>query len=185
MVSCTKEPKHRQVVTNNTKNVSVPDKSGAENSNEVLTKQDSLEKALTQYVSSVYLKDQDLQLLEKNDKRFSYERIDLNQDGKDEIFINFSSPYFCGSGGCTVLLLSHDLKLVTRFTVMRPPLYVDSKNHNDWKVLWLQEGDAWKMLKYNNGQYPSNPSILKTSAQIPDSEKTEILNPEKQRFLSF
>jgi hypothetical protein len=47
--------------------------------------------------------------------------FDLNNDGKKEIFVALVSPYFCGSGGCTLLILNPDFTLNSRMTLVNFP----------------------------------------------------------------
>ena len=50
----------------------------------------------------------DLPAMTKEDRFFYYEAFDLNNDKKDEYFVGFSNPYFCGSGGCSGYILNND-----------------------------------------------------------------------------
>ena len=45
----------------------------------------------------------DMNGLTENDRQFQFYKIDLNNDGNQEIFVRLMSSYFCGSGGCTFL----------------------------------------------------------------------------------
>ena len=101
-----------------------------------------------------------MELLSVEDHKFQYFAVDLNGDGKEEYFVNFMSPYFCGTGGCTVLLLDHESNIITKFTVMDNPIYVEKSEHNGWKVLLVRSEGELKELKYENGTYPINPSVL-------------------------
>lgn len=102
----------------------------------------------------------DLANLQEIDRKFQYYQVDLNGDGKDEYFVNFMSPYFCGSGGCTILLLDHESNVITKFSVMRTPLYVEKAENEGWRDILVRSQGELKELKYNNGKYPSNPSVL-------------------------
>ncbi len=102
----------------------------------------------------------DMANLQEIDRKFQYYQVDLNGDGKDEYFVNFLSPYFCGSGGCTVLLLDHESNIITKFTVMNTPIYVENAMHNGWRDILVRSEGELKELQYNKGKYPSNPSVL-------------------------
>jgi len=106
-----------------------------------------------------YLKD-DLQFLQANDRKFQFYKIDLNADGKEEIFIRFMTSYFCGSGGCTFLLLDKYGAIITKFSVTRPPIFVEPSKENGWARLLVKDSGVFKELLFNNGTYPSNPSVL-------------------------
>lgn len=111
------------------------------------------------FLINVYLKD-DLQFLQANDRKFQFYKIDLNADGKEEIFIRFMTPYFCGSGGCTFLLLDKYGTIITKFSVTRAPIFVEPSKENGWARLLVKDSGVFKELLFNNGTYPSNPSVL-------------------------
>lgn len=120
---------------------------------------DQMAANIKNFLMNDYLKN-DLANLQEIDRKYQYYSIDMNGDGKDEYFVNFLSPYFCGSGGCTMLLLDHEANVITKFTVMQTPVYVEQGEEGEWRdILVFSEGEL-KELKYNNGKYPSNPSVL-------------------------
>ncbi len=147
--------------------------------------QDATAEKIAHYIANDYLTPEDLKVIGMNERKFRYQSIDLNGDGKMEVFVSFFTPYFCGSGGCTVLLLDDALKPVTRFTVTRPPFYTDSKTENGWSVLYLKNGDQWKKLTYQNGSYPKNPSMVKSTNHAPDEKATEILPDDIDTSFTF
>lgn len=120
---------------------------------------DQMAANIKNFLTNDYLKS-DMEMLSEIDRKFQYYSVDLNGDGKDEYFVNFLSPYFCGTGGCTVLLLDHESNVITKFTVMNNPIYVEQAKNNGWSdILVFSEGEL-KEMKYENGKYPSNPSVL-------------------------
>ncbi len=136
---------------------------------------DELAVKIKDFINSRFLKPNDLQAINVDEKKFQLFQVDLNKDGKNEVFVYLNSPYFCGSGGCTVLLLSDKLELITKFTVTRPPLFVEPTEKNGWNVLSVQSGNEWKELVYNNGTYPANPSVVKKATYVaPDANALEI-----------
>ncbi|PJX22880.1 hypothetical protein CAP47_07620 [Psychroflexus sp. S27] len=149
---------------------------------------DELGERIKAYLESDFLNDADLRAIDKEDKQFQIHEIDLNRDGENEIFVNFKTPYFCGTGGCQLLLLTSDLKLVTKFTVTRTPFYVSHKMKNGWSVLEVYSEGNLKELVYNNNSYPSNPSLLENSQDGKPSDKSKILfqnNAEKYKNYRF
>lgn len=87
------------------------------------------------------------------------QQIDLNHDGNSEVFVGLSGPYFCGSGGCTLLLLSDKGELITRFTVSETPVRILKSSTDGWNDLLIQSQAKHHVLKYDGKTYPSNPSI--------------------------
>ncbi|GGK10714.1 hypothetical protein GCM10007962_01070 [Yeosuana aromativorans] len=124
------------------------------------TVNDALVKNIADFLKNDYLKS-DYDILMDNDKKFQLAEIDLNSDGKNEVFVNFFSSYFCGTGGCTLLLLSNDLKPITKFTVTRTPLYIQKEVENGWNTILVRFGDKFVKLVNNGKTYPNNPSVVK------------------------
>lgn len=138
------------------------------------------------FLTTQYLNEGDLRAIDPQDRKFSYQQIDLNNDGKKETFVDFSTPYFCGTGGCTIVLLDDKMKLLTKFTVTNPPFYIETNIENGWSALYLKDGSNWKRLDYKNGKYPSNPSALKNLKTNPDTAgMTTILDPAKSEKITF
>lgn len=111
------------------------------------------------FLINEYLKEE-LSLLTANDRKFQFYKIDLNADGNDEIFVRFMTSYFCGSGGCTFLLLDQYSEIITRFSVTRAPIFVEPSKVNDWSLLLVKDAGVFKELIFQDGSYPSNPSVL-------------------------
>lgn len=153
--------------------------------NSVTAAEDSLAVKVKDFITSEYLKSEDLKVIDAAERKFNLYQVDLNNDGKKEIFINFFTPYFCGSGGCTLALLDSDLKLINRFTVTRTPITIDSKTENGWKVLWLQDGNAWKKLINKNGKYPSNPSLIENTKEAPETNAVKLFDTNTSKSYSF
>ena len=91
------------------------------------------------FISNQFLKERDFRALYANDQKFQYEATNLNGDGINEYLVSFSSPYFCGSGGCNLLILDKNFNLITNFTITHTPVLVDSKTTNRWNdiLLWF------------------------------------------------
>lgn len=151
----------------------------------ITTSEDSLAIKVKDYINTQYLKPEDLRAIDKSERKFSLYQIDLNNDGKKEIFINFFTPYFCGSGGCSLALLDSNLKLINKFTVTRTPITIDSKTENGWKILWMQDGNTWKGLSNKNGKYPSNPSLIKTTKETPESSNVKLFEDSTLKSYPF
>jgi hypothetical protein len=95
---------------------------------------------------------------------YFYNYVDLNDDGKDEIFVMVTGPYTSGSGGSSALLLSENggkLHVVQEFTLINEPIIVSDKSENGYHELivpYYNENKAqYSVLKYKNGAYPNVP----------------------------
>lgn len=153
----------------------------AQDQTQPLTANDSIAPLIADYLNTRFLKPEDKNVISTADKRFQLYQSDLNNDGKKEAFVYLNSPYFCGTGGCTVLLLSPEQELITRFTVMRPPIFIEPTEKNGWKVLTVQAEGQWKELVYHNGSYPSNATVLeKASYDAPSGHAVIAFDDENQ-----
>jgi hypothetical protein len=126
------------------------------------------------FLTNVFLKD-DLANLTENDRKFQFQVIDLNNDGKNEIFINFISSYFCGSGGCSILLIDSNWKTITYFSVTSTPLWIEKKGVNEWATIMVKSQGEFKELENKNGKYPSNPSVLPKSKNDAPSGSAQLI----------
>lgn len=117
--------------------------------------------AILNFVNNTYLSDEDLSHLDPEYNYYQYEVVDLNGDGKQEYMIAFSSSYFCGSGGCTFILLDSNFSMITKFTVTQPPVYIDTKSTHGWNNLLLWSNGNFHTMHYDIDvqSYPSNPSV--------------------------
>jgi hypothetical protein len=106
-------------------------------------------------------------------------KIDLNGDGKDEYFVRLMGSYFCGSGGCTFLLLDRYSEIITKFTVMRPPIYVSVEKENGWRKLMVESEGKYKELVFDGKSYPSNPSVVAGSEKAPRNDYEVLFDDVK------
>lgn len=140
---------------------------------------DPLALKIKKYLAEEFLTEADLRAIEEKDRLFQLYTMDLNNDGQDEVFVNFLTPYFCGSGGCTLLLLNTELKLITKFTVTNIPIYAEKDIKNGYKKLLINSEGEWKELIYDGKKYPSNPTLLEKSKIEQPSYEAEIIFDEK------
>ncbi|WP_226578165.1 hypothetical protein [Halobacillus litoralis] len=99
--------------------------------------------------------------------RYWYNKVDLNEDGVPEVFVYLSGPMVCGTGGCSAILLEkkdNRYQVKTKFSLVRSPVIVSNEKTNGWKnlVMYVAGGGmkgAYKQLTYQDGTYPSNPSV--------------------------
>jgi hypothetical protein len=100
--------------------------------------------------------------------RFVAALADLNGDGRPEAIVYLTSNDWCGSGGCTTLILVRDgdsWQLLSRVTITRPPIRVLASKSNGWRSIgvWVQGGGIQPgyeaELRFNGKEYPTNPSM--------------------------
>ena len=87
---------------------------------------DAAMKAVLQTTIADYVKQQNAPL--DTNHRYFADTIDLNGDGIQDGVVVFSSSYWCGTGGCTMLIFEGQqdktFRLVSETTLVRPPVTV-------------------------------------------------------------
>ena len=93
--------------------------------------------------------------------------VDLNRDGKSEAVVRLEDPQWCGSGGCTTLVLSREsdgYTLTSRITITQLPIRVLATSHNGWRDLGVGVAGGGEAahevaLAFDGRSYPTNPSL--------------------------
>jgi hypothetical protein len=92
---------------------------------------------------------------------------DLNGDGKDEAVVYVIGHDWCGTGGCTTLILARrgsSWKVISRTATTRLPIRILDGTSHGWCSLgvWVQGGGIYPgyegELRFNGKTYTSNPS---------------------------
>lgn len=140
-----------------------------------VTANDTTVELVRKKILDLYQNDLDRNLIDENSRNFSLFKHDLNDDGRSEVFVGLRGPYFCGSGGCTLLLLDNAGKTITRFTVAKPPIVILSSPTKGWKDLVIYSGGKNRRVKFDGQKYPSNPSVQPVyTAQIDPALPTAL-----------
>jgi len=113
-----------------------------------------------------------------NASMFESAFVDLNDDGVKEAIVYLTGREWCGSGGCTTLILEpqkRSYRVVTRITITQLPIRVLDSETNGWHDLAVQVAAGGRVgyeagLQFDGTGYPSNPSVppakrLNTKAQ--------------------
>ena len=101
----------------------------------------------------------------------SYKRADtdLNGDGRSETFVYVTDQGYCGSGGCTLVVLSpqgRSYRVVLRSTSTQLPIRLLSTSTHGWLDVGVTVAGGGitprytARLRYNGTRYPSNPTVL-------------------------
>jgi len=114
--------------------------------------------------------------IEDASRRFIFFEYDLNDDGQKEIFVGLTGPFFCGSGGCTILLLNSIGDLLTKFTVSETPVIIADTKTKEWKDLMIYSAGKNHLMHYNGTTYPSNPSVEPVEAATPGDSLPRALD---------
>lgn len=129
--------------------------------------------------------------------RYTYDRVDLNDDGAPEALVYLMGSYTCGSGGCMMLILEpagQSYKMVSQMTLVNPPVVIAQDKTAGWKdlMIFVKGGGAtphYARLQFDGSSYPSNPSIapaLPSEASLSGTAiLTEKLTPDSGIKLKF
>jgi hypothetical protein len=100
--------------------------------------------------------------------RFVAALADLNGDGTPEAIVYLTSNDWCGSGGCTMLILvaeGDSWRLLTQVSIARPPIRLLRPVSNSWRNIgvWVQGSGIQPgyeaELRFDGNTYPENPSV--------------------------
>ena len=97
-------------------------------------REDQVRAFLTSYVESEGMK--------ASEARYADAFIDLNGDGVDEAVVYLAGQDWCGTGGCTTLVLmrtQNSYVLVGRISATRPPIRALRERTHGWRTLtaWI------------------------------------------------
>ncbi|MCU0335019.1 MAG: hypothetical protein MUF62_08195 [Chitinophagaceae bacterium] len=118
-------------------------------------------------------------------RKFRLFRFDLNDDGSEEIFVGLTGPLFCGTGGCTIMLLQADGSVITNFTVAGFPVVIDSARTNGWRNLLMLSAGSFHEMKYGKKGYPANPSVAPPLKVFPGDGLPRALNFMAEPYPQF
>lgn len=126
---------------------------------------------------------------ESNAKRYFSAFVDLKDDGTHEVIVYVTDPQWCGSGGCTTLILApqqSSYRIVTKITASRLPIRVITTKSYGWHDLgiWVQGGGIQPgyeaKLSFNGKTYPKNPSVP-PAQQLTQKVAGEVVVPISAR----
>ncbi len=123
-------------------------------------------------------------------RNFIFNAIDLNDDGKDEFLVGLIGGDWCGSGGCTMLVLNSSYKLITRMTVVNYPVFVGAPGGKEvtkgYSNIYIQNNDgSVAKMEWDGKKYPSNPSVTSKVDKRVLNGKFKFLDIKKQKQFKF
>ncbi|HXJ16176.1 MAG TPA: hypothetical protein VNM68_03160 [Candidatus Polarisedimenticolia bacterium] len=111
--------------------------------------------------------------------RYSSALVDLNGNETDEVIVYLTGDYWCGSGGCLILILEPDgatYKVNTRILAARPPIRVLATKSHGWHDIAVMVGGGGILhayearLSFDGESYPispANPPAQRLTVKVP------------------
>ncbi|SMD42806.1 hypothetical protein SAMN00777080_1371 [Aquiflexum balticum DSM 16537] len=123
-------------------------------------------------------------------RRFIYDEIDLNLDGNSEYLIGLMGPEFCGTGGCTMIILDNEFKEISYVTIVKYPVIIgdDLKEDvtNGYLNIYVRSGGmGFIKLAWNGQSYPRNPSMEPSIEESLIKGKRKYLKAEDDPSFEF
>lgn len=120
------------------------------------------------------------------DRTFIFDSYDLNNDGKFEYLVGLTGTYYCGTGGCTMLVLNSDFTLNSEIAGVNYPILISNSELNKgWKNLYVASSGSYHLLKYTGTKYPANPADEPDFDFLKDASRKELLKDKMGRRRTF
>lgn len=114
---------------------------------------------------------------EQPSPQYRHALVDLNDDGTQDAIVLLEGSAWCGSGGCTMLVLQgrdNGYAKVSRSTVTNPPIRVAESRHQGWRDLIVDSDGASRVMRFAGQGYPLNPS-MQPAAEQKQTETADIV----------
>lgn len=113
---------------------------------------------------------------------YRYAFSDLNGDGLQDAVVLITDLEYCGSGGCTMLVLKgigRGFEFVSLSTITREPIYVLQRASSGWRAFsvlvsggGVAAGQA--LLRFDGEPYPLNPSTQERATPADLNSATQL-----------
>ena len=119
---------------------------------------------------------------EREATRYSSAFVDLRDNGEQEAIVYLSSDGWCGTGGCTLLILapeSTSYRVVTKIPAVRLPIRMLTSKNKGWHDVTVVAGKPLQeqVLPFDGKTYPRNASML-PAYPLTREAKGKIVMPE-------
>jgi len=114
---------------------------------------------------------------------FRYALTDLDGDGRADAVVLLLGGYWCGSGGCNMLIFratTDGFTLVSESTITNEPIRVSPEKAHGWRTLIVfSKGKGDVLMPFNGTRYPLNPSTQPkaTPAQVRAAAQVVMSRP--------
>jgi len=119
--------------------------------------------------------------------RYAVARTDLNGDGKDEVFVYLMGPYFCGSGGCNLLVFSlggDGYSLLANIATSDPPVVHAESRNEGYADFWRKQSGGGMPSAYVRHTYRRGKYVEAARASADTLPSGDVVLPEATDFAS-
>jgi len=128
----------------------------------------------------------DLTSAQLKEVRFLEKMVDLDHDYKTEEYLLYiMDPMLCGTGGCNLLIIDGNGKILSETSVTKLPIYTDIVTSEElqtaqksWSTLYVWSNGSYRKITHDGTKYLSNASDGETI-----SEDDIMFHPEKYFLL--
>ena len=115
---------------------------------------------------------------------FTYALVDLNDDGMPDAVVLLTGRDWCGSGGCTMLILKgmrNGFTLLSKATISNQPIKVLPDREHGWHTLLVSvkgggiQPGGLVLMRFNGTKFPLNPSVQPRATQEQISSATTLV----------
>lgn len=83
--------------------------------------------------------------------RYAAYRVDLDDDGRDEVLVYLMGPWFCGTGGCNLEVFAQGeagYRQVAQFSITQTPVFVGPGRSKGWLDIVRHEAGGGAPSRY-------------------------------------
>lgn len=135
--------------------------------NSVLSEEKSNEKLEKKIIEEL-----NLTHTQAEETKYYYNYVDLNGDGKEEIFVELAGPYTSGSNGNTAFIFKEnngELEKINNFISVSNPVIISNEKSNGWNDIIFEYSASKTPPKYIALKYDGNKySDISTAEEIKD-----------------
>ncbi|CDG01651.1 hypothetical protein [Clostridium chauvoei] len=95
---------------------------------------------------------------------YYYNKVDLNNDNKNEVIVYLEGPRFCDEEGGTLVVLKEfndEYRIISKIKEVQVPIIISNEVNNNFKDIILKVNEKnfsnYRALKFNGNSYPANP----------------------------
>ena len=131
---------------------------------------------------------------DEHQERYTAAFVDLSGHGRSEAIVHLLSNGWCGSGGCTTLVLEDRngaFRLVSEIPISNPPIRVLTTRSHGWRDLGVMVSGGGirrayeAKLSFDGSTYPTDPTVSPAKPMAVQQGRTVISPKDPVRSVQF